>query len=115
MLKHRNRIALDSQSGKAIGDHDGKIARTGVQLSNRAGMERPSKIGPPKIAGPVERIGPKLEHRNSSFGGHRKFVLQPLSKSGKIKHRMHRIASPRMVKLKVKHLTRRKAISDSRQ
>ena len=110
-----NGVALDRQSGQAIGDDDGQIAPAGVKLRNGVGVERPAKDRLAQIRSSVGRVGLKLQDGNGGFTEDRQFGMEAVSEGGKMKGSMYRVPRLSMCELEVEHLRRGDAMAGSSQ
>jgi len=115
MCEHGNGIALDGQSGEAIGDDDGEIKAGGLKLGNGVKVESPAKHRLAEIGGTVGGVGLKLENRNGGFSEDREFVVEALRERGKVKQGMHGVARLSVGELEIEHFSRGNAMAGSRQ
>jgi hypothetical protein len=113
--KQRNGIALDRQSGEAIGDDDGEVARAGLKLRNGVVVERPAKNRLAKIGSTVGGVGLERKDRKRCFSKNGEFGAEALREGVKVKHSVYRVARLSVRELEIEHFTRGNAMARRRQ
>src|SRR5215831_12833426 len=79
-----NGVALDGESGEAIGDDDGEIKAGGLKQGSGVRVEGPAKIGLAEIGSTVGGVGLELEDRNGGIREDGEFVFEALGEGGKV-------------------------------
>lgn len=110
-----NGIALDGQSGEAVGDDDGEINAGRLKLGNGVRVEGPAKNGLAEIGSTVGGVGLELEDRNGGFREDGEFVVETLREGGKVKQSVYGVARLSVGELEIEHFSRGNAMAGSRQ
>jgi hypothetical protein len=87
-----NGIALDGQSGEAIGDDDREFAGGGLKLVNGVGVESPAKNRLAEIGSTVGGAGLELEDRNGGFSEDGELGVETLCERRNVKQSVYDVA-----------------------